>query len=43
MALRYIGSLLILYRFILAAKPSPDYAVIALGIFLHGVMVCGEE
>ena len=43
MALRYIGCLLILYGFILAAKPSPDYAVIALAIVLHGALTWREE
>jgi hypothetical protein len=33
----------ILIGFFGSAKPSPDYAVIALAIVLHGVMVCGEE
>jgi hypothetical protein len=43
MDIRYIGCLLVLYGFMLVAKPSPDYAVLALGIFLHGVMTCGKE
>ena len=43
MALRVIFCMGILIGFFGTARPSPDYAVIALGIFLHGVMVCGEE
>ena len=42
MALRVIFCMGILIGFFGSAKPSPDYAVIALAIVLHGVMTCGE-
>lgn len=42
MALRFIGCMGILIGFFMSAKPSPDYAVIALAIVLHGALTCKE-
>lgn len=43
MALRFIGCMGILIGFFGSAKPSPDYAVIALAIVLHGALTCKGE
>ena len=43
MALRVIFCMGILIGFFGSAKPSPDYAVIALAIVLHGAMTWKEE
>ena len=43
MAFRFICCMGILIGFFGSAKPSPDYAVIALAIILHGALTCKEE
>ena len=43
MALRFTCCMGILIGFFGAAKPSPDYAVIALAIVLHGALIWREE
>lgn len=43
MALKFICCMGVLIGFFGAAKPSPDYAVIALAIVLHGALICKGE
>ena len=42
MAFRFIVCMGILIGFFGSARPSPDYAVIALAIILHGALTCKE-